>query len=121
MGGGADRQPVRRAAPRPGANPEAAYQRYANTGLLLLDDIGATRDTEWTDMVLDRLIDHRWARGLPTIYTTNLPIAAGAPRTLKSELNARVYSRLATCVVVDMGDAPDRRLPPRESEPPPAQ
>ncbi|KKN82013.1 hypothetical protein LCGC14_0312800 [marine sediment metagenome] len=42
--------------------------------LLVLDDYGVSKDTDWTDERLDRLIAERDANGDPTILTTNLDI-----------------------------------------------
>jgi DNA replication protein DnaC len=99
--------------PRPAADGWADFQLYANTGLLLLDDLGATKDSAWTETTLDRLADYRWSRWLPTIITTNLPVWAGEDpdeETLESTQADRLFSRLAGSAVVPLtGD--DRRRP----------
>jgi DNA replication protein DnaC len=97
--------------PRPGVDSWTSYQKYANAGLLLVDDLGATKDSPWTEAVLDRIVDYRWSRWLPTIYTTNLPVEAddGQP-TLKSTQSSRLYSRLASSQIVTV-KGPDRRIP----------
>ena len=43
-------------------------------GLLVLDDIGVQMSKEWVETILYRLVDHRYTRHLPTIYTSNIPI-----------------------------------------------
>lgn len=40
--------------------------------LLILDDLGAEKGTEWAIAKLDALIDHRYIHGLRTVFTTNL-------------------------------------------------
>lgn len=75
--------------PRPKVDPEGEFQRFASVPLLLLDDLGAAKDTEWTEEINYRLIDHRYVRELPTVITSNVP-----PRDLATELSARVASRL---------------------------
>ncbi len=43
-------------------------------GLLVMDDIGAQMSKEWVETTLYRLVNHRYAGRLPTIYTSNIPI-----------------------------------------------
>ena len=100
-----------RLRPRPDADSQAEFERYATAHLLLLDDLGATKDSPWTEETLDRLVDWRWSWHLPTIYTTNLPTSDDNGPSLQSELSARVVSRLKACVVVPMKGT-DRRRPP---------
>jgi DNA replication protein DnaC len=94
-----------------GKRAAIAYERYSGAGLLLLDDIGATKSTPFTDEITDRLIDHRWAWQLPSIYVTNLLIS-GEP-SLESELPPRVVSRLRSCTIAIL-DGDDRRQPPED-------
>ena len=58
----------------PRLDSESEFQRWASVPLLLLDDLGAAKDSEWTEEVLYRLVNHRNAHLLPAIYTTNLPV-----------------------------------------------
>jgi DNA replication protein DnaC len=53
--------------------------------LLILDDLGMQKNTEWTLDQLDSLIDYRYIRRKDTIFTTN--------KTL-DELSPRIASRL---------------------------
>ena len=48
--------------------------RAASAGLLVLDDIGAERATDWAVEQLTRLVDRRVADGLPIVCTSNLPL-----------------------------------------------
>jgi DNA replication protein DnaC len=100
---------------RPGPDDRVTFDDYARAGLLLVDDLGSHKTTEWAEMTLDRLVNHRWAHRLATIFTTNLMVAPDPGEqfpgpTLKSELSARVYSRLAASRVVVL-DGDDRRMP----------
>ena len=52
---------------------EAALDRV---DLLVLDDLGAQRDTDYAGERLFSLIDHRYSRRLPTIVTTNVELMA---------------------------------------------
>ena len=99
--------------PRPDGDSRAEYEKFADTDLLLLDDLGAARDTGWTEETLYRLINHRGMWRRPTIITTNLPVTSdtpGVPPSLQSELSSRVFSRLARSAVVTL-DGPDLRRP----------
>jgi len=97
--------------PRDGIDGEEEFQRWASVPLLLLDDLGAAKDSEWTEEVLYRLVNHRSAHMLPTIYTTNLPVRsalAGQP-SLQSAVGERVFSRMAECKLVPL-KGHDRRI-----------
>jgi DNA replication protein DnaC len=78
-------------------------ERYQATDLLLLDDFGTERNADLDRDVAQRLIDHRWAQSLPTIFTTNL-----TPDLLAQSVGDRVMSRLGDTLQISMlGD--DRR------------
>lgn len=72
--------------------------------LLLLDDMGAGKVTDWTEEVLYRVIDARWANVLPTIVTTN-----HSGPSLSAYLGDRLASRLRATSVQLVLDGPDRR------------
>ena len=67
--------------------------------LLILDDLGVEKSTEWAIDKLDTLVNHRWVEGLQTVFTTNL-----AP----SQLQPRIRSRIREGVTVTLG-GPDYR------------
>lgn len=91
--------------PRPGVDSETEMHSWRAAGLLLLDDLGAAKTSEWTEEVTYRLIDHRYTHCLPTIFTTNVPTAA-----LKDQLGDRVASRLSEmCSRVTLTGADRRR------------
>lgn len=56
-----------------------------DTGVLVLDDLGAEKMTEWAQEKLTQLIDYRYREYLDTIITTNCE---------PSELPSRISSRL---------------------------
>jgi len=93
------------AALRPGGrDPEGDMRRYTSCDLLLLDDLGAAKSSEWVEEVGYRLINTRYQDMKPGIYTTNIPM-----RELKEVLSDRITSRLAeTCDIVQLS-GPDRR------------
>lgn len=89
--------------PQPDGSHTIALAPYLEPGLVFLDDVGAGKQTEWTGDVLYRLVDHRWANCLPTVYATNL-----TPSKLAAEVGDRVTSRLADAVQVTVKGG-DRR------------
>lgn len=73
--------------------------------LLLVDDIGVGKQTDWTEDVTHRLVSGRYDEELPTIYTTNL-----TPKELDDVIGARMTSRLAEeCRTVRLVGADRRR------------
>lgn len=62
----------------------------ASVPLLVLDDLGAEKPTDWTRERLDLLIDARWSAMLPAIYTSNLD-----PAALAAYLGDRCWSRIS--------------------------
>lgn len=90
--------------PRPSVDTEAAMERYRSAGLLLLDDIGVAKGSEWVEEITYRIVNHRYDAMLPTIYATNL-----ATGELRESVGDRIASRMAeTCTRV-LVDGPDRR------------
>lgn len=77
---------------------------------LALDDLGSERATTWSDGALLLLVDHRWARRLPGVITTNLELDALPPR-LASRLDDR-----ARCRVIRLTPGDYRRDPARAQE-----
>jgi DNA replication protein DnaC len=75
--------------PRDGEDSQTAFERIADAHLLVLDDLGASKWTEWVEEVTYRLINHRYEQCLPGIFTSNLP-----PAKLRDALGERVASRL---------------------------
>ncbi len=72
--------------------------------LLVFDDLGVGKLTDWGDDTLFRLIDTRWSHHRPTIVTTNLSA------TKASDLiDERILSRLATSVQVPLTNTDWRR------------
>ncbi len=91
--------------PRQGYDTEALMQRYCRTGLLVIDDLGASKPTDWTDEITFRLINTRYENLRRTVITSNLPVPE-----LKKVIGERVSSRLTEmCTVIAM-KGEDRRL-----------
>lgn len=94
---------------RPGG-PEGYYRELVNVPLLILDDVGVEKGSEFTIEQLATIIDERWQEGLPTAVTTNLSID-GTPSPFEERIGSRAFSRLArgerTTVLIL--DGPDYR------------
>lgn len=73
---------------RPGG-PQDAMERLAAVPILIVDDIGSERATDWTSERLYNLVNRRWLGALPIVATSNLDKAAW-----NEALGERVYSRL---------------------------
>ncbi|MFJ4686288.1 ATP-binding protein [Streptomyces sp. NPDC088789] len=93
-----------RLRPRAGHDGERELQTLSRSPLLLLDDLGAAKTSEWTEELTYRLINHRYEHMLPTLITTNLPTAE-----LRIALGDRVASRLAEMTERVVLTGPDRR------------
>ena len=109
-----------------GSNKDA-YQSALDAEILLLDDLGAYRSSDWVEDVVTGLITHRCNHRKPLIATTNLPdeemggkdavrLSEGAARydlrkTLAEQIGVRARSRLfEMCTIVKMVGAPDYRV-----------
>lgn len=89
---------------RPGG-PEHALYDLADHEVLVLDDLGSERPTEWTAERLYALVNRRWLEERPTICTSNL-----SPAELEKSVGDRVFSRLVGNGSVGVKlSGPDRR------------
>lgn len=69
------------------------FDKCKGASLLILDDLGVEKSSEWVIDKLDTLINHRWLEQKPTVFTTNM-----AP----SQLQPRLRSRIKEGVVVTL-------------------
>ncbi|MGW4805183.1 ATP-binding protein [Kitasatospora sp. NPDC004272] len=91
---------------RPSSNTDAerVLAAYSRVPLLILDDLGAAKTSEFVEEQTYRLINRRYNAMLPTLITTNLQI-----RDLKAYLGDRVTSRLAEMTTRAEFEPVDRR------------
>ncbi len=71
------------------------YQELKDWDILLVDDIGAEKPTDYTIQAWYHIIDQRYSYMLPTIYTSNHSL-----KELSERLGERVASRLSTGKVI---------------------
>jgi DNA replication protein DnaC len=69
-----------------GESFETRFNRYRNADLLILDDMGTEKLTSWGREKLFQLVNHRYNRWLPTVFTTNEPLSSFDPR-IASRMN----------------------------------
>ena len=102
-----------------------AYRASLDAPVLLLDDLGANRVTDWVEDTINSIVTYRCDNRKPLIATTNLPDpdAGGAltqrgaldkpeyRRTLSDHIGMRARSRLfEMCTVIKMPYIPDYRV-----------
>ena len=81
---------------------------FMNCDLLILDDLGSEKQSEWADQELFRLIDRRMCEGKPLIITSNMPIDS-----LKCD--GRISERLTkVCIEAAMPEISIRRKQAKE-------
>ncbi|MFF5718988.1 ATP-binding protein [Streptomyces buecherae] len=90
--------------PRPGVDSERELAAVSRCPLLIIDDLGAAKSSEWVEEVTYRLINRRYNYELPTLITTNLAI-----KDLRTYLGDRVTSRLAQMTTRVEFEPVDRR------------
>ncbi len=110
-----------------GESPREAYEEAMDAEVLLLDDLGAHRVTDWVEDIITGIITYRCNERKATIVTTNLPdpalggvmverLSEAAPnkydvkRTLAEKIGMRARSRLfEMCRPVPMWKISDYR------------
>ena len=87
------------------------WQQLLTVEVLLLDDVGAERGTEWRVDRLARLVDERYERELPIVAATNYP-----PDRWEQVLDERTRSRLRGMTFPVALAGADRRFTTDEGE-----
>jgi DNA replication protein DnaC len=78
-----------RLRPRHRVDSEEEFERYLKARVLMIDDLGAAKASEFTEEVNYRLINYRYENEMPTLITSNV-----LPRELARAVGERVASRL---------------------------
>lgn len=68
--------------PAGGSGNRKAYERALDAEIVLLDDLGAHRPTDWVLDVVTAIINERYNQGKAVIATTNLPDAGAGETTI---------------------------------------
>ena len=76
--------------PKSGATEEQIIWRLTTTPLLVLDDIGVERPTDWVKEIIYYIIDERYNSLLPILATSNYSLGE-----LSEKLDDRIASRLS--------------------------
>ena len=72
-----------------GGDPRKIIDACRDAKILILDDLGAEKPSEWVVEQLCRIIDWRYRDDAQTIITTNLP-----PAEIGTTYGSRIYSRI---------------------------
>jgi DNA replication protein DnaC len=83
---------------RPGGSDRGAeteLKRLCRVPLLLLDDLGTEKISEWTEEATYRLLNERYNECRPLIITSNLPTQGATGDDLQAKLGGRIVSRLS--------------------------
>lgn len=85
-------------------DPEQVLERYRKLDLLMVDDLGAAKVTEFVEESTYRLVNGRYEDMRPSIFTSNLAVG-----DLREAVGDRIASRLAESCTRVVLDGPDRR------------
>lgn len=69
---------------------DAIDQQLARLDLLVLDDLGTEKPTDWTEDRLYEVVSDRYLREAPLVVTTNQPLDRIAPRILSRLKDGRI-------------------------------
>ena len=80
-------------------------RKYQTCNLLVLDDFGTERPTEWALETLFKIVDYRYNEELPMIITTNY-----TPKDLKNHVGDRIFDRIRSmCALVPVTSESNRQ------------
>lgn len=94
---------IRESYDKTGVSEREVINEYADLDLLLLDDLGAEKVSEWSIATLSLIIDRRYRELKPTIITSNLTLD-----DIENNIDARIASRLNDGIIIEI-DLPDYR------------
>lgn len=112
-----------------GISETGLLAKISEVEILVVDELGKGRGSDWEVGILDQIISNRYAQKKTTLFTTNYTESkkttykehrgnsseTAEPRTLAERVGPRIYSRLrGMCSFLQL-DGPDRRLPENET------
>lgn len=71
------------------------FERIRNVGLLILDDFGTEKPSDWNQEKMFQIVNHRYQRRMPTVITTNVDLR---------RIDGRLDSRLSDLDLVERLD-----------------
>ncbi|MBR6408430.1 MAG: ATP-binding protein [Clostridia bacterium] len=84
---------------------QVIINRLKKAPLLILDDLGAEKPSEWANERIFEIVDHRYNESLPVIVTTN-----ATPGELKNQIGERSFDRLREmCELVPLAAKSQRK------------
>lgn len=89
---------------------EDVMRPVMDAGVLLLDDLGGSKPSEWLSETVWQVLDWRHKRGLATLITTNYSVGPVQGETLVGRIGARLHSRLiGDCELIAVSGPDGRR------------
>lgn len=95
---------LKRAFDKPGGEADI-IDLHSYSPMLMLDDLGAEKVSEWSIQVFYLILDRRYRGMLPVIITSNLSLGR-----ISEVFDDRVASRIAEMCEVIRLEGPDRRV-----------
>jgi DNA replication protein DnaC len=96
-----------------GPSESAVLRDVTEADVVVVDELGRERATEWRDEILHLVINARYSNRRPTIFTTNYDVGEiDDPDALQVRVGLRVYSRLQEMCESLLLDAADYRERP---------
>jgi DNA replication protein DnaC len=94
-----------------GTSEMSVLEPVLTSEMLVLDDLGAEKSSEWVGDTLSYIINHRYNNELATIITSNFPEERKKPgeEILAERIGTRLRSRLFEMCTTICIDAPDYR------------
>ena len=91
------------------ADKNEIIAHFVEYPLLIIDDLGVERNSEFALEMIYNIVDRRYCTKLPLIVTTNLSFEEMTSASLDTE-HQRIYSRIMEMCVPVLYDGPDQRL-----------
>jgi DNA replication protein DnaC len=100
------------------ASESSVLRTVSTADVIVFDELGRERATEWRDEMLHLIVNARYSNRLLTIFTTNYDIADDRdPDALQCRVGMRVFSRLHEMCELMHLDAADYRERPTNAGP----
>jgi DNA replication protein DnaC len=95
----------------------AVLRDVTEADIVVLDELGRERATEWRDEMLHLIVNARYSNRRPTLFTTNFDVGdIEDPDALQVRVGMRVYSRLCEMCEMLHLDAADYRDRPENAD-----